>query len=149
VTSSPTRKSSCNAGASLVARGSKSCRDASDAAGTGVAVPRGAFRPVPGVDSSVVRITPHRPPRLSRTEEDDVRSLTRAAFGWRRKQLRRILRAAPEYALDSAGIEALERSTGIAFDARPETLAPEQFVALGRALRALGRPRADDEANRA
>ena len=55
-------------------------------------MPRDAFRPVPGVDSAVVRITPFEPPPLSAEEERSLRDLTRAAFAWRRKQLQKILR---------------------------------------------------------
>ena len=100
-------------------------------------VGRHAFRPVPEVDSTVLVITPHRPPRLSEEEERAVRELTRAAFRWRRKQLRTTLRAAPEYALTPAELDALERTTGIRLDRRPETLAPDEFVRLARALSAL------------
>src|SRR5690606_20296899 len=49
-------------------------------------VPRGAFRPVPRVDSSVIRIVPIVPPPLTPQEETDLRELTRLAFSWRRKQ---------------------------------------------------------------
>jgi 16S rRNA (adenine1518-N6/adenine1519-N6)-dimethyltransferase len=101
---------------------------------------RGAFRPVPNVDSTVVRITPHRPPRLSAGEEVDLRALTRTAFGWRRKQLQKTLRAAPAYALDAEQLERIARETGIALDRRAESLAIDQFTTLARALRALGKP---------
>jgi 16S rRNA (adenine1518-N6/adenine1519-N6)-dimethyltransferase len=103
-------------------------------------VGRGAFRPVPNVDSTVLRITPHRPPRLSAGEEDDLRTLTRAAFGWRRKQLQKILRSAPEYGLDAAAVDALAARTGHDLRARPEDLAPGEFIALARALRDFGLP---------
>lgn len=103
-------------------------------------VPRGAFRPVPNVDSAVLRIDPFQPPPLTAAEEGDVRTLARVAFGWRRKQLQRILRDAPEYALDGEVLDALLPPLGITPEARPETLAPETFVALSRALRARGLP---------
>jgi 16S rRNA (adenine1518-N6/adenine1519-N6)-dimethyltransferase len=54
-------------------------------------VPRGAFRPPPRVDSAVVRITPHDPPRLSPDDEASARQLIRLAFQRRRQQLRRTL----------------------------------------------------------
>lgn len=104
-------------------------------------VRRGAFRPVPNVDSTVIRITPHRPPQLSADEEADVRTLTRVAFGWRRKQFQKILRSAPEYGLNPGQIELIERATGLTLEARPETLDPKQFVALARVLRAHHLPR--------
>lgn len=106
-------------------------------------VPRGAFRPVPEVDSTVVRVTPYRPPKLDDAEERDLRVLTRAAFSWRRKQLQTILRDAPVYGLSDSEREALERNTGLDLRARPETLDPGTFVALSRALRAMGYPTDD------
>jgi 16S rRNA (adenine1518-N6/adenine1519-N6)-dimethyltransferase len=98
-------------------------------------VPRGAFRPAPNVDSTVVRIRPHAPPRLSQQEEADLRRLTRTAFAWRRKQLQKILRSAPGYGLSPAALAAVAAETGLSLDARPETLAPDRFIALARALR--------------
>lgn len=104
-------------------------------------VKRGAFRPVPDVDSTVVLITPHRPPRLSPDEEADLRVLTRETFGRRRKQLGTTLRSAPEYGLDVEALESLATSTGIDMRRRPETLSPEEFVTLARALREAGLPK--------
>lgn len=106
-------------------------------------VPRGAFRPVPNVDSTVVRLRPFRPPLLSATEEHDLRVLTRAAFGWRRKQMQRILREAPAYALRPEELAAL---AAVGFDpaARPEALTPTEFIRLARELRRLGCPRQEN-----
>lgn len=95
-------------------------------------VPRTAFRPVPRVDSTVVRIRPDRPEPLTPDEEHDLRTLTRAAFQWRRKQLQKILRDHPDLALGRDAVERLEVSTGRDLRARPETLGPEAFVALSR-----------------
>jgi 16S rRNA (adenine1518-N6/adenine1519-N6)-dimethyltransferase len=99
-------------------------------------VGRKAFRPVPDVESAVIRVTPHIPPQLSEREESAVRTLTRAAFGQRRKQFQRILRDA--YRLSPADVEAMERRTGLELQARPETFAPEHFIELARALRSAG-----------
>jgi 16S rRNA (adenine1518-N6/adenine1519-N6)-dimethyltransferase len=95
-------------------------------------VPRGAFRPMPGVDSAVVRITPLKPPPLTEEEEARLRTLTRAAFQWRRKQLRKILRDHPDLAVSEDRLPGIEREMGLALSARPETLAPEDFVRLSR-----------------
>jgi 16S rRNA (adenine1518-N6/adenine1519-N6)-dimethyltransferase len=103
-------------------------------------VGRGAFRPVPGVDSAVVRLVPHEPPLLTAAERRDVRVLTRAAFGRRRKQLQKTLRSAPEFALDRADAVAVLDRAGVAAEARPETLPPETFIELARELRRCGRP---------
>ncbi len=103
-------------------------------------VGRGAFRPVPDVDSAVIRITPYHPPPLSVEEERDLRALTRTAFSWRRKQLQKILRSAPGYGLDAETVAAVGREAGIEPTARPESLEPEAFIRLSRALRAAGFP---------
>jgi 16S rRNA (adenine1518-N6/adenine1519-N6)-dimethyltransferase len=103
-------------------------------------VGRGAFRPVPRVDSTVLRIVPLWPPPLTSQDEADLRALTRVAFAWRRKQLQKTLRSAPEYGLDPATLAAVATETGVALDSRPEELDPETMIRLARSLRARGRP---------
>lgn len=95
-------------------------------------VGRGAFRPVPKVDSAVVRVTPFEPPPLTEVQEREVRRLTRAAFGQRRKQFQRILRDA--YHLRPEQVAALERRLGVDLTRRPETFSPGDFVRLAGAL---------------
>ena len=93
-------------------------------------VPRFAFRPVPGVDSTVVRITPFAPPPLSADQERALRVLTRAAFAWRRKQMQKILRDHEALRLSRDRLEDLTRETGWDLTRRPETLSPDDFVRL-------------------
>ena len=95
-----------------------------------VHVPRTAFRPVPGVDSTVVRITPFAPPPLSADEERSLRVLTRAAFTWRRKQIQKILRDHEALRLSRDRLDDLTRETGWDLTRRPETLSPDDFVRL-------------------
>lgn len=97
-------------------------------------VGRGAFRPRPRVDSGVVRITPRLPPPLSGEEEEGVRTLVRAAFQWRRKQLRRILRDHPDLGVPASRLPDLARAVGIDLEDRPERLSPDDFVRLAAAL---------------
>lgn len=97
-------------------------------------VRRTAFRPVPRVDSVVVRIRPFHPPRISATREKAVRVLTRAAFQRRRKQLQRILRDAPAYRLDRRAVAEVETCSGLDLTLRPEALAPEDFVRLAEVV---------------
>jgi 16S rRNA (adenine1518-N6/adenine1519-N6)-dimethyltransferase len=99
-------------------------------------VSREAFRPVPDVMSSVVKIVPHVPPRLTEDEEGELRTLTRAAFQQRRKQFQRILRDA--YTLTPEQVEALSGETGMDLRQRPETFSPQRFIDLARALRDHG-----------
>lgn len=97
-------------------------------------VGRGAFRPVPRVDSTIVRITPVRPEPLSVDQERAVRRLVRAVFQWRRKQLRKILRDHPELKVDRERVDEALSALSIAGESRPEMLAPEQFIALAGRL---------------
>ena len=99
-------------------------------------VPRQAFRPVPGVDSTVIRITPHAPPHLSEAEEAELRAVVRAAFQWRRKQLQKILRDHPDLQVERDQLGALEDAIGVALTERPEMLSSDAFIALSKALRA-------------
>lgn len=103
-----------------------------------VEVPRTAFRPAPRVDSTVVRITPHHPPRLGDDGEVALRTLTRAAFQWRRKQLQRILRDHPDLHLDPRLHPEVEEKLGRPLTLRPESLSPEEFVRLSGLVRAAG-----------
>ena len=97
-------------------------------------VPRSAFRPVPRVDSVAVRITPRAPPRLTRTAAARVRTLTRAAFSWRRKQVGTILARHPDLACSRDKIERVLADRGLSPTLRPERLSAEDFMALATAL---------------
>ena len=96
-------------------------------------VGRGAFRPVPAVDSAVIVIEPRGDP-VRDEQLADLRVLTRVAFSRRRKQLARILRSAPEYALPTSVIERILEENHLSPQARPETLTPAQFVELAARL---------------
>lgn len=85
-------------------------------------VPPGAFRPVPQVDSAVVRLVPLGAGRSSPRDEALFARVVGLAFGQRRKTLRNALRT-----LCSA---ALIEAAGIDPEARGETLAVAQFVRL-------------------
>ena len=95
-------------------------------------VPAGAFSPPPKVDSAVVRVTPIDDPLVSPAEEGAYRALVQAVFGFRRKQMRRVLRELRPMTAEDADA-ALGRA-GIVPDARPETLSPASFAALLRVL---------------
>ncbi len=92
-------------------------------------VPASAFVPPPNVNSSVVDMPVRKTPRGEAIRED-LELVTRAAFGQRRKMLRR--------ALSSVGGAELLAAAGVADDARAEDLEIEQFCALARAFRNRG-----------
>lgn len=97
-------------------------------------VSAGAFNPPPKVESAVVRVTPRADPIIAREEEQGFRELVQAAFGMRRKQMRRVLRGIRPISAERA--DELLAAAGIQPDARPETLTPERFAALFRLLNA-------------
>lgn len=101
-------------------------------------VGRGAFRPVPGVDSAAVLLRPVA--RVDEGRREALRDLARASFSRRRKQIRTILRSAPEYELTGEEAEAILAELGIPAAARPETIPPDGFVALAERLADRGDP---------
>jgi 16S rRNA (adenine1518-N6/adenine1519-N6)-dimethyltransferase len=93
-------------------------------------VPAGAFRPVPKVDSAVVRLVPLREAKPAGGDVALFARVVAAAFGQRRKTMRNALSAiCDEAALERAGIDP-----GV----RGETLSVAQFVRLANTL--AGRP---------
>ena len=96
-------------------------------------VPAGAFRPPPKVESAVIRVTPREDPVVSAAEEAPFRSFVQEAFGLRRKQLRRVVRTVASFDVERA--DAALHAAGIDPEARPETLSPDQFATLFRAVR--------------
>ena len=97
-------------------------------------VPARAFRPAPTVESALVRVIPRDDPAIEPSLEAAYRSFVQAAFGLRRKQLVRVIRTAAS--LDAERALEVVQSCGLDPMARPETLSPEQFALLVRALRA-------------
>jgi 16S rRNA (adenine1518-N6/adenine1519-N6)-dimethyltransferase len=96
-------------------------------------VARNAFFPVPRVDSQLVYFE-RRPPPASQVPRDKVFALVDAAFGARRKMLRRAL-APPAGGADRAA--AALRAAGLDPTARGETLGIADFARLARHLEAL------------
>lgn len=103
------------------------------------AVPPSAFRPVPKVESTVVRITPRSPPALTPRRAARVRTLVRAAFSWRRKQIGKILRAHPSLRCPPDEAAAALRARSLDPKLRPEQLAPSDFAALSDVVPGAGR----------
>jgi 16S rRNA (adenine1518-N6/adenine1519-N6)-dimethyltransferase len=97
-------------------------------------VGRRAFRPVPRVDSAVIRVSPCRPEPLDAEEEERLRAVVRAVFQWRRKQLGKILRDHPDLRVPEDAVRALARDCGVDLEVRPERLSPEDFIRLSSTL---------------
>jgi 16S rRNA (adenine1518-N6/adenine1519-N6)-dimethyltransferase len=93
-------------------------------------VGRGAFYPVPNVDSRVVRLRPLHPPRAQETEP--FRALVKAAFEKRRKTLRNAWTNV--LGKDRPALEEAATAAGVSLDARGETLSVDDFRRMGEAL---------------
>ena len=89
-------------------------------------IPPEAFTPPPKVTSSVVRIAPAPGPEEPK-DSATLQRLTAAAFGQRRKMLRKALKSIHD------DPEALLQSCGITPTARAEELAVEDFIRLAAA----------------
>ena len=110
-------------GVAVHARASRVCR-----------VPRKAFRPVPRVDSVALRLRPHAPQPLDAEAATRVRTLTRAAFSWRRKQLGGILLRHPDLRCPRPAVERALAERSLSASVRPEQLSPADYVALSASL---------------
>lgn len=98
----------------------------------------GAFRPPPGVTSTVIRLTPHDRFRLDPAARERMRRLVQALFGQRRKQLQTSLRRLSRGALDREAVARVAALSGLDLERRPETLSTEEFLALDGALGEVG-----------
>jgi 16S rRNA (adenine1518-N6/adenine1519-N6)-dimethyltransferase len=93
-----------------------------------MSVPRGAFKPPPKVDSTVVRITPRETPLVRLESLAGFRTFVQAAFSLRRKQMQKVLRTIRAISPEEAG--AILEKAGIELTARPEVVSPEAFARL-------------------
>ena len=97
----------------------------------------GCFFPPPRVDSSFVRMIPRQTSPLAAGELALVEPVVRGAFGQRRKTLANALRGAGRsWSSDPGAIASAIERAGADPRARAETLPPEAFLELSRALRA-------------
>jgi 16S rRNA (adenine1518-N6/adenine1519-N6)-dimethyltransferase len=94
-------------------------------------VSAGAFTPPPKVESAVMRITPRADPLVRSEEEGSFRAMVVGAFGFRRKQMQRVIREL--WGLGAAEAAAMLQRAGIDAAARPEVLSPADFARLLRA----------------
>ena len=97
-------------------------------------VPRGAFFPIPRVDSCAVELKRREAPAVAVADEPLFFAVVKAAFSQRRKTLVNCLTASPVLRLNRARAEAALRTTGLAPAVRGETLTIAQFAALATRL---------------
>jgi 16S rRNA (adenine1518-N6/adenine1519-N6)-dimethyltransferase len=99
-------------------------------------VPRTCFRPVPKVDSCIVRLRNRAEPLYSEVDGAFIMRVVRTAFSQRRKTLRNALTKSGGFgAPKEAVLEALD-AAGIDADRRPQTLSLDEFARLAGEIRA-------------
>ncbi len=100
-------------------------------------IKQGSFFPRPEVRSAVVRMDVLERPPYNIEDEGLFFQTVRAAFGQRRKTLRRSLRNVPK--LDPELIDEVSRTSGVGLDKRGEELSIGDFARLANAIkRVLG-----------
>jgi 16S rRNA (adenine1518-N6/adenine1519-N6)-dimethyltransferase len=92
-----------------------------------------SFFPRPDVRSAVVRLEVLERPSPVIEDEGLFFQTIRAAFGQRRKTLRRSLRKIPGLTPELIG--ELDRTSGVGLDNRPEDISIEQFASLANAIK--------------
>ena len=94
-----------------------------------------SFFPRPDVRSAVVRLRVYARPTLDVRDEGLFFQTIRAAFGQRRKTLKRSLRQIP--GLTPKHMGELVRISGVGLDNRPEDLSLEEFAFLSNAIKSV------------
>jgi len=94
-----------------------------------------SFFPRPDVRSAVVRLRANERPTLDVRDEGLFFQTIRAAFGQRRKTLKRSLRQIP--GLTPKHMGELSRISGVGLDNRPEDLSIEEFAFLSNAIKSV------------
>jgi 16S rRNA (adenine1518-N6/adenine1519-N6)-dimethyltransferase len=100
----------------------------------------GCFYPVPKVESAFVHFAPHATPPLGPGELARVERVARAAFSTRRKTLANALRGAGIAGPGGAALDEILERVGLEARVRAESVSPERFLALARALAGASRP---------
>ncbi|HEC83359.1 MAG TPA: hypothetical protein ENI46_02595 [Firmicutes bacterium] len=92
-----------------------------------------SFFPLPDVRSAVVRLRVLERPSVDVKDEGLFFQTIRAAFGQRRKTLRKSLRQIP--GLTPKIVGELGRMSGVGLDKRPETVSIAEFASLSNAIK--------------
>jgi len=87
------------------------------------------FFPIPGVDSSVIKLEPLTSPKISYEERNKFRAFVRSSFAQRRKKLKNNLKSLiPD-------VGKFLKEAGLSENIRAEELSPEMFIDLYHILK--------------
>ncbi|MFP2911204.1 16S rRNA (adenine(1518)-N(6)/adenine(1519)-N(6))-dimethyltransferase RsmA [Pyxidicoccus sp. 3LFB2] len=106
------------------------------------------FHPPPKVDSAVLRLTRRKAPRAPIIDEARFTRVVKASFAHRRKTLLNSIKSDPTLGSPEVLVAAMQ-AAGVDPQRRAETLAPEEFAAIERALgpvvEPVSAPKLDEE----
>jgi len=97
-------------------------------------VPRTCFKPVPKVDSCIVRLRTREAPLYPDVSAASLFAITRAAFSQRRKTLRNALTRSGHLDAPKDDVLAAMEEAGVDPGQRPQTLELDAYAAIARAL---------------
>jgi 16S rRNA (adenine1518-N6/adenine1519-N6)-dimethyltransferase len=97
-------------------------------------VPRTCFKPVPKVDSCIVRLRAREAPLYPDVSAASLFAITRAAFSQRRKTLRNALTRSGHLDAPKDDVLAAMEEAGVDPGQRPQTLELDAYAAIARAL---------------
>ncbi len=112
--------------------------EASCKVSTGGIVPRTCFFPRPKVDSSILVLTPRRPPLIPARSQQTFKRVVKAAFGTRRKTLANALSGPLGLGLSKEEVSVLLSQSGVESTRRAETLTAEEFLLIADHFLAIG-----------
>ena len=95
---------------------------------------RGAFTPVPRVDSALLMFERRTQPAVAVKRPELFFKVARSGFGMRRKTLRNALKMAPGLDFDGERLDAAFAASGVDGQRRGETLTLQEWAALSDAL---------------
>ena len=98
-------------------------------------VKRGSFFPAPEVDAKVLMITFNGDLQgVKARDEGFFVKVVRTLFGWRRKQVRKILKAHPDFSLKDEALALLDNRVSFSLTCRPEELTVHDFIDLANQI---------------
>jgi 16S rRNA (adenine1518-N6/adenine1519-N6)-dimethyltransferase len=97
-------------------------------------VPRTVFKPMPGVDSAIVKLTPRFDLEGQIKNKELYQKLLEAAFFSKRKKIRNNFERSSHLFGGKENIKLIEEKSGISFDKRAEHLTLEEYIRLSNML---------------
>ncbi len=97
-------------------------------------VPRTVFKPMPGVDSAIVKLTPRFDLEGQIKNKELYQKLLEAAFFSKRKKIRNNFERSSHLFDGKENIKLIEEKSGISFDKRAEHLTLEEYIRLSNLL---------------